>query len=262
VQRDFDRSWFTRLPLLFGSLFEALRGGVIAKLFRLNWHFAGFVIYPWVALIGIGLALLGIGFGIAGLISWLLPLSGAAKALLACAIAAGLLWALKPKLKQAYVYHLLDGWIFSWQLAAGRRPEFEGRLDAFLREDDLDAAVLRLAHAVGGRNALVVLAAAADHHLLARYAEPGQGVGDVVGAPLGEPLVVAGRARGVGVAGHLDLHRGRAGGFRRLLHDPHPVRGDRVAIPIEEHQEHAALTGGGGGGGGGATTGGGGGPNR
>jgi hypothetical protein len=133
VQRDFNRSWFTRLPLLIGSLFEALRGGVIAKLFRLNWHFAGFVIYPWVALIGIGLALLAIGFGVAGLIGWLWPLPVWAKALLSCAIAAGLLWALTPKLKQAYVYHLLDGWIFSWQLAAGRRPEFEGRLDAFAR---------------------------------------------------------------------------------------------------------------------------------
>jgi len=133
VQRDFNRSWFTRLPLLFGSLFEALRGGVIAKLFRLNWHFAGFVIYPWVALIGIALALLAVGFGIAGLISWLSPLGVMAKVLLACAIAAGLLWALSPKLKAAYVYHLLDGWIFSWQLAAGRRPEFEGRLDAFAR---------------------------------------------------------------------------------------------------------------------------------
>jgi pimeloyl-ACP methyl ester carboxylesterase len=133
VQRDFNRSWFTRLPLLFGSLFEALRGGVIAKLFRLNWHFAGFVIYPWVALIGIALVLLAVGFGIAGLISWLLPLSALEKGLLACAIAAGLLWALTPKLKAAYVYHLLDGWIFSWQLAAGRRPEFEGRLDGFAR---------------------------------------------------------------------------------------------------------------------------------
>ena len=38
-----------------------------------------------------------------------------------------------PHRRKAYVYHLLDGWIFSWQLAAGRRPEFEGRLDAFAR---------------------------------------------------------------------------------------------------------------------------------
>src|SRR5205823_9513379 len=51
VHRDFSRGWLVRLPLLFGALIEALRGGVIQKLFRLNWHFAAFVIYPWVALL-------------------------------------------------------------------------------------------------------------------------------------------------------------------------------------------------------------------
>ncbi|HEX6443007.1 MAG TPA: hypothetical protein VF007_12520 [Stellaceae bacterium] len=133
VQRDFDRSWPTRLPLLFGSLFEAIRGGVIQKLFRLNWHFAAFVIYPWVAFVALISAVLAIGFGMAGLIARFWPLPGALEALLAIAIGAGLWTALTPRIKRAYVYHLLDGWIFSWHLAAGRRPEFEGRLDAFAR---------------------------------------------------------------------------------------------------------------------------------
>ncbi len=148
VQRDFNRSWLVRLPLLFGSLFEALRGGVIQKLFRLNWHFAGFVIYPWVALLAIVAALLAAGFVIASLIGWLWPVSGPVKALLACAMAAGLLWVLTPRIKKAYVYHLLDGWIFSWQLAAGRRPEFEGRLETFAR---------RIASAVAATDAEEVL---------------------------------------------------------------------------------------------------------
>src|SRR5204863_7866379 len=89
-----------------------------------------------------------------------------------------------------------------------------------LREDDLDAAVLRLAHAVRSRYALVVLAATADRHLLPGYAEPDHGVGDGVGTALGEPLVVAGRARGIGVAGDLDRDRS-AGAERRgrLLDD-------------------------------------------
>ena len=131
VRRDFDRRWLARLPLLFGSLFEALRGGVIQKLFRLNWHFAAFVIYPWVGLLAVLAAVLLTGFGVTSLIDWLWPLPAPAKALLVCAIAGGLLKALTPRIKKAYVYHLLDGWIFSWQLAAGRRPEFEGRLEAF-----------------------------------------------------------------------------------------------------------------------------------
>src|SRR5437763_17184027 len=79
-------------------------------------------------------------------------------------------------------------------------------LETVLREDDLDAAVLRLAHAIGGRNALVVLAAAADDHGLTGHARLRQGVCDVVGAPLGEPLVVASRTRSVGIAGDLDRH--------------------------------------------------------
>ena len=152
VQRDFDRGWPTRLPLLFGSLFEAIRGGVIQKLFRLNWHFAAFVIYPWVAFVVLMAAVLAVGFGIAGLINRLWPLSGAVEAALTVAIAAGLWTALTPRIKRAYVYHLLDGWIFSWHLAAGRRPEFEGRLDAF-----------------AGRIAAAVAATDADEVLIAGH---------------------------------------------------------------------------------------------
>src|ERR1700693_2017332 len=133
VQRDFDRSWPARLPLLFGSLFEALRGGVIQKLFRLNWHFAAFVIYPWVGLAVVVAGGLAAGFGNDALIDWQLPLPSGVEAILACVIAAALVKVLTPSLKRAYVYHLLDGWIFSWQLAAGRRAAFGGRLEAFAR---------------------------------------------------------------------------------------------------------------------------------
>src|SRR5207248_166490 len=104
-----------------------------------------------------------------------------------------------------------------------------------LREDDLDAAVLRLAHAIRSRHALVVLAAATDRHLLTWYAEPQHRGGDSVGAPLGEPLVVASRARGVGVSG--DLDRDRPTGTEHcgcLLDDRHAFRCDRRLVPIEE----------------------------
>ena len=166
VQRDFDRSWPARLPLLFGSLFEALRGGVIQKLFRLNWHFAAFVIYPWVGLALVVAGGLAAGFGIAALIDWQWPLPAAVEAILACVIAAALVKVLTPSLKRAYVYHLLDGWIFSWQLAAGRRPEFEGRLEAFARRiaaavETTDAEeVLIVGHSTGTTVAVEVAARA------------------------------------------------------------------------------------------------------
>src|SRR5256714_12219658 len=133
VHRDFSRGWLVRLPLLFGALIEALRGGVIQKLVRLNWHFAAFVVYPWVSLLVLLLAALLIGAAIAWPIAWALSLSGIVEATLAVVLALALLKLFEPRIRKAFVYHLLDGWIFSWQLAAGRRPEFEGRLDAFAR---------------------------------------------------------------------------------------------------------------------------------
>ena len=62
---------------------------------------------------------------------------------------------IEPRLKKAFVYHLLDGGIFSWQLAAGQCPEFETRLDRFanritaaIRETDAQE-VLIVGHSPG-----------------------------------------------------------------------------------------------------------------
>jgi pimeloyl-ACP methyl ester carboxylesterase len=166
VQRDFSRGWLMRLPLMFGALIEALRGGVIQKLFRLNWHFAAFVVYPWVAFLVVLLGALVAGEAIAWPIAWALSLPGIAHAALAVALAISLLKLFEPRIKQAFVYHLLDGWIFSWQLAAGRRPEFESRLDNFARRvaaatRDTDAEeVLIVGHSTGTTVAVEVAARA------------------------------------------------------------------------------------------------------
>ena len=79
---------------------------------------------------------------------------------------------------------------------SGRRGPHPGprnlqRRETALREDDLDPAVLRLAHAVRRRHTEVVLAAAGYDHIAARDTEVFESGGDGVGAPLGEPLVVA-----------------------------------------------------------------------
>jgi len=166
VQTDFARGWLVRLPLLFGALVEALRGGVIQKLFRLNWHFAAFVIYPWIAFLGILMAALLAGGGIAALIAWGLSLPGIVEAGIAIGLALALLKLFERRIRKAFVYHLLDGWIFSWQLAAGRRPEFEARLDAFARRiattiRETDAReVLIVGHSTGTTVAVEVAARA------------------------------------------------------------------------------------------------------
>src|SRR5712691_737557 len=60
-------------------------------------------------------------------------------------------------------------------------PEFSLRI--VLLDDDLDAAVLRLAHTVGGRHQQALLAHADDRDRLRRHALAHQRVLDRIGAP-------------------------------------------------------------------------------
>ena len=61
---------------------------------------------------------------------------------------------------------------------------------ALLREEDLDAPVLRLAHTERRWHAQIVVAATADRHIAARDAEGHHTSRHGIGAPLGEPLIV------------------------------------------------------------------------
>jgi len=91
VKRDFSRTWLSRIPLLAAAMAEALRGGVMQRLFRVNWQFALFVIYPWAAL----MVVIGGGFLLGWAAAWLLalalPLGETARLLLAAAAALGAL---------------------------------------------------------------------------------------------------------------------------------------------------------------------------
>ncbi len=133
VRRDFARSWLRRLPLSFAALGEALRGAVLQKLFRVNWPFAAFVAYPWVVLLGLIAAAAGIGYGAASLAELASPLPDVARLGITAAVAALIVWAMSGKIEDAYVYHFLDGWIFSWQHATGRLADFDARVDSFAR---------------------------------------------------------------------------------------------------------------------------------
>src|SRR5689334_3310596 len=115
-----------------------------------------------------------------------------------------------------------------------KSPELKPR---GLREDDLDAAVLRLAYAWCRWNTGVVHAAAGDDHVAAGYAKPFERDCHRIGPPFGEPLVVARRARQVGIAGDLQLHAtARFVLVRREHKDLLPLRRDVVLIPVEEHE--------------------------
>lgn len=196
VKADFSRGWLARIPLLAAAMAEALRGAVVQRLFRVNWQFALFVIYPWAAL----LAVLGGGFllGWAGaaLLAMALPLGGPVKLVLAAAVALGVLHAAGARIRKAFVYHLLDGWIFSWQQASGRRPEIDARIERFarhviaaVRDSDADE-VLIVGHSTGTTIAVELAARA-----LALDPEFGRGGPPVALLTIGSCLPIVGVVR-------------------------------------------------------------------
>lgn len=168
VKRDFARSWLKRIPLLAGAIGEALRSAVVQQLFRVNWRFAAFVIYPWVALAMALGAAAAAGYGIAWLAGLVLPLPAALGWGLAAVVAIAVMHGLGPRIRKAFVYHLLDGWIFSWQQASGRHRDFAARLEAFSRHvvEAAGAAeadeILIVGHSTGSSIAVALAARALE----------------------------------------------------------------------------------------------------
>jgi hypothetical protein len=166
VKRDFGRTWLSRIPLLAAAMAEALRGGVMQRLFRVNWQFALFVIYPWAALLAVIGGGFVLGWAAASLLALVLPLGETARLLLAAGAALGALHLAGPRIRKAHVYHLLDGWIFSWQQASGRHPDIDARVERFarhvvtsVRDSDADEALI-VGHSTGTTIAVEVAARA------------------------------------------------------------------------------------------------------
>ncbi len=129
IRRDLSRNWRKRGPLFLAMMIASWRDRFMTRLFRMDWHFASLLIYPLVALLGVSCAAIAAGYGIASL----LPLSPWIKGLVAIVLAAALVRAAHPWLRKAYVYHVLDDWIFHWQDTLGQRPDFDARLEQFGR---------------------------------------------------------------------------------------------------------------------------------
>src|SRR5262245_61790231 len=108
---------------------EALRSAMVQRLFRLNWKFALFVFYPWAVLFAVLGAGFLAGYGAAALLGLAWPLQMIAGA----ALATVLLHLCQTRIRKAFVFHLLDGWIFTWQQASGRHPAIDARLERFAR---------------------------------------------------------------------------------------------------------------------------------
>jgi hypothetical protein len=176
VHRDLARSWLYRLPLLLAALVEALRDRVIVRVLRIDWQFGLMMLYPWAALLALLFGTFGVGYGIASLLALLVPLGIPLKLLLALLLAAALLRAADPAIRRVFLYLMLDAWVFNWQHATGRRPDFEARLDRFCdrviaatRDSDAEE-VLIVGHSTGS-----VMAAQLAARVLVRAPDLGNG---------------------------------------------------------------------------------------
>jgi len=150
VKRDFSRNWFERIPNLITCMLGVLRDGLLPKLFRLDWHFACLVIFPWVALFSLILPALAIGYLAAWAIVPAMPLAPEVKALAALALAVAAIAVAQPFLKRSFVYHLLDDWIFNWQHGTGQRADIDARLDSF------GARIVEAVHQTAAQEVLIV----------------------------------------------------------------------------------------------------------
>jgi pimeloyl-ACP methyl ester carboxylesterase len=176
VERDLQRSWFYRMPLLIAALAEALHDGVIPKIYRIDWQFGLMMLYPWVALLALFAASFGAAYGLVALLALAVPLAFAAKLALALPVAIGLLSAADRTVRRAFIYLMLDAWVFNWQHATGRRPDFEERLDRFC---DRVAAAIRSTNAqevlIVGHSTGSVMAAQLAARVLAHAPDLGEG---------------------------------------------------------------------------------------
>jgi hypothetical protein len=168
IQQDLARPMWRTIAQATGYYVMLLADGTLAKFARAHWRFAIFISYAFVMLALEALVALagGIGFGAAlrhVAAPWPIALAGGG------ALAALLLSLMLRGLeKRTYVLYLMSDWIFTWEYAHGRRPEWHARIDRFARYlvetvqgSDADEFVV-VGHSSGSFLGLEVLSRALD----------------------------------------------------------------------------------------------------
>ncbi|MGU3362543.1 alpha/beta hydrolase [Methylobacterium sp. M6A4_1b] len=210
VREDFRRRRPISVALLVVGTLQSIVSGLLLRFYRLNWKYGNVILYPLVMVLLLGLCTLAIaafvhahlGTAFGHSLGWPLWVTVPAGLLI------GLAWikAMEALLNRVFFWQLLNDWVFNWQHGQGRRPDYEGRLEAFAdhvlaRCAALSAAgdapdeIMILGHSSGGLSAVEVAA-----RVLAR--DPGLGTGPstlaLVTLGSGLPLVaMQGAARGL-----------------------------------------------------------------
>ena len=131
VRRDMDRPYLLGAWLNAVAFLHVAASGALFRMYRASWKCGNVIVFPFVmtllpmaAALGaaaIGHALLGAGGAFATMLT------------LACGTAAGLLGlrVAIPLLEWTFLWQLMNDWVFNWQHARGRRPDYRERLDRF-----------------------------------------------------------------------------------------------------------------------------------
>lgn len=182
------RPQWRRLPLGLAAFADFLLGGALWGYLRTNWRYAGFFLYPYLILFGLGAA--------AALAGWLAAgLAGSTLAGVAAALAAFALLIRFPG-RAFFLDHLLDDWIFARDYIRREHavlgPRLEaaaGRLCAAARAGEADE-ILVVGHSLGAVLAIDLLDRA-----LRRDPELGRGGARVVLLTVGSSALKIGLHR-------------------------------------------------------------------
>jgi hypothetical protein len=154
-----------RLPKLLGVGYDLLRRGIVTRIARLDWQFAAFLAYPYLATLTAILLVLALGL-LAGLVvTQAAPLASLPVAMAAAALAG---WGMLRIERKFYLRYLLEDWLLSFAHESGATDVVADRLESFaerIAEAATDSAtdeVLVVGHSSGAFLAPEALALALD----------------------------------------------------------------------------------------------------
>lgn len=164
VRRDMARPVLVSAGLNALALLHVAASGTLLRLYRASWKCGNVILYPFVMTLllpGLVLLLMALSHGLFGI-----GLGAPSEFGVALGVMSGfaVLWRLAPWLERAFLWQLMNDWVFNWQHANGRRPDYVARLDAFtdhiearISAEEIDE-ILFVGHSTGALTAVELTA--------------------------------------------------------------------------------------------------------
>lgn len=165
IARDMARPMWILGPRAVWVFVEYLLNGTIARVFRANWRFGLFYLFPTAGLLLTLLVPLLLGWA-AGRFGAEAGLSSPAAAVFAALVAAAAYVGARRLADRWFVVQMTASWQWFRDWAHGERPDYEARVDAFARRIVAEARaadvdeILVIGHSGGGTTAIPVIARA------------------------------------------------------------------------------------------------------